>query len=461
MTEMAATQSMTTPNEAAFLPSELARRDTDRMAAYRHNLDFYRGEQWETTSRQRHLVFNYARVAVDKVTSYLVEGLSTACYPVNATMDANDEGLQGRITGAEALLEQVRNENGLDALDYETEIDCAVLGDACYKVTWDADEERVRVTAPPMTGIYAWWSGDDPSRVWRVASRYRLSQEELLMLHGIRVPKRSAHVTELWTDREFRLYVDDALMEQKPNPCGFIPFIIFPNLREPKQFWGTSDIPPLVEPQRELNRAVSQLSRILEFSGNPIAVLENVDEAQDIRTVPGQVWSVPEGARAYLLDLLQGGGVRLHIDYIDTIYRTLHDLSETPRAAYGGTEKELSGAALSMEMNSLIQKVGRKRNIRSAVYHRRDAMVLRLAGLYGGMNFSNVTHRTTWGPVLPEDSTRMAQEEQGLVQAGIHSRRSAMDRLGVRSPEAEFRLWCEEREMILGMNQQFRVKGHE
>lgn len=447
--------------EAAFVPSELARRDTDRMAAYRRNLDFYRGVQWETSSRRRQLVFNYARVAVDKVTSYLVEGLSTACYPSYASAEGADPAAKERISRAESLLQQVRDQNGLDSLDYETEIDCAVLGDACYKVTWEADAERVRITAPPVTGLYAWWPGDDPSRIRRVASRYRLSQEELDALYGVSVPKRMAYVTELWTDREFALYVDDALIERKPNPYGFIPFVIFPNLREPKQFWGTSDIPSLMEPQRELNRAVSQLSRILEFSGNPIAVLENVDETQDIRTAPGQVWSVPEGARAYLLDLLQGGGVRLHIDYIETVYRTLHDLSETPRAAYGGTEKELSGAALAMEMNSLIQKVSRKRGIRSAVYHRRDEMVLRLSERFAGTDSSGVTHRTVWGPVLPEDSARMAQEEQGLVQAGIHSRRTAMDRLGVRSPDAEFRLWCDERERILGMNQQYRVKGHD
>lgn len=42
-------------------------------------------------------------------------------------------------------------------------------------------------------------------------------------------------------------------------------------------------------------------------SGNPIAVLENVTEAQDIAVAPGAVWEVPEKARAYLLDLLQGG----------------------------------------------------------------------------------------------------------------------------------------------------------
>ncbi len=444
----------------AFLPSSLARRDPDRLAAYRRNLDFYRGSQWEARSRQRQLVFNYARVAVDKVTSYLVSGLGSACYPADPAAAA-DADLKRRIDRAGTVMQQVRDTDGLDALDYETEIDCAVLGDACYKVTWDADAGRIRVTSPSAAGIHAWWAGDDPSHVWRVASRYSLTQDELAALYGIAVPKRDAHVTELWTAQEFGLYVDDSPIRSGPNPYGFIPFVIFPNLREPKQFWGTSDIPALMEPQRELNRAVSQLSRILEFSGNPIAVLENVDEAQDIQTRPGQTWALPEGARAYLLDLLQGGGVRLHIDYIDAVYRTLHDLSETPRAAYGGSEKELSGAALAMEMNSLIQKVKRKRAIRSAVYHRRDAMILRLAAQYLRLDTSGITHRVTWGPVLPEDSSRMAQEEQGLVQAGIHSRRTAMGRLGVRSPDAEFRLWCEERERILGMNQQYRVKGHD
>ena len=68
-----------------------------------------------------------------------------------------------------------------------------------------------------------------------------------------------------------------------------------------------------------MNRALSQLSTILELSGNPIAVLENVTEAQDIAVQPGAVWELPEQARAYLLDLLQGGGVQLHIDYVNLV----------------------------------------------------------------------------------------------------------------------------------------------
>ena len=97
---------------------------------------------------------------------------------------------------------------------------------------------------------------------------------------------------EAWTNRDFSLWVDDVLLEDRPNPYGFNPYLIFPNLREPKQFWGSSDIPALIEPQRELNRAFSQLSTILERSGNPIALLEGVEDAQDIAVQQGAVWGV-------------------------------------------------------------------------------------------------------------------------------------------------------------------------
>ena len=191
-------------------------------------------------------------------------------------------------------------------MDLETEIDCAILGDACYKVIWDAAEKKVKVTAPDVQGIHTWWLGDDTSRVWRVASRYSLSAEETELLYELKPKNKTTVVVELWTDRDFELYLDNALVGEKTNPYGFIPFIIYPNLREPKKFWGISDLPQLMESQRELNRAMSQLSHILELSGNPIAVLENVEESEDIAIRPGAVWNIPKDAKAYLIDLLQG-----------------------------------------------------------------------------------------------------------------------------------------------------------
>jgi len=435
-----------------FNPSQLNRMDTQRLTAYRSNLDFYRGAHWPTTSRHRQLVFNYAKVSIDKLTSFLMQGLGFACYPREET----DE-LKARVRRAEQLLHQVYERNNLQQLDYETEIDTTILGDGCYKVIWDTDEKRIRITAPDVSGIYAWWLGDDTSRVWRVASRYTLTRDEISILYGQSIEKKQAAITELWTDKAFDLYLDNDLIDSRPNPYGFIPFIIFPNVKQPKHFWGGSDIPILVQPQRELNRALSQLSRILELSGNPIAVLENIASAEDIKVQPGALWTIPEDAKAYLLDLLQGGGVRLHVDYIDLLYRALHDVSEMPRVAWGGIEKELSGTALKIELGSLVQKVVRKRTIRTDVYHQRNALILKLAEMFMNENFEGVNHRVVWGPILPQDIDRQAQTEQLLVQAGVHSRRTAMDEMGIQDPDEEFNRWLEERKRILQMNQEFRA----
>ena len=341
-----------------FNPTELARRDNDRLKGYKELLDFYHSVQWQGREKwgEKRLTFNYAKVVIDKVTSYLMSGIN---FVVDAVDDSDEAKALARR--AEQALYRVYEENNLEQLDFDTEMDCSILGDACYKVIWDSQVKQVRVTAPDAQGIYAWWLGDDTSRVWRVASKYTLTQEEAELLYSVKTRAKTVTVIELWTDSEFEFYLDNALVEKKPNPYGFIPFVIYPNLREPKKFWGISDLPQIMEPQRELNRAMSQLSRILELSGNPIAVLENVEESEDIAVKPGAVWNIPEDAKAYLLDLLQGGGVSLHIDYINLLYRILHDISESPRAAFGGTDRDLSGVALEIELHPLLQKVRRKR----------------------------------------------------------------------------------------------------
>jgi hypothetical protein len=46
--------------------------------------------------------------------------------------------------------------------------------------------------------------------------------------------------------------------------------------------------------------------------------------------------------------------------------------------------------------------------------------------------------------LLPEDRSRLVEDEARLVEAGIHSRRRAADELGVEDPETEFTRWLEE-----------------
>ncbi len=372
--------------EEVPLPQQLALRDADRLRRYREYLDYHEGRRGAPASlrrgRERMLVFNYARAIVEKGAAYLV----TEHRPIVT-------GAPSEAIGDEAarMLRTVWEENDLARLDVETEVDAAVLGDGAFKVTWDDEEQRLVVSSPDVQGLFVWWAGDDVRRLRRVASRYAVDGVETV---------------ESWTAAEFELWVDGERVEHRANPYGLIPFVIYPNLPRPKQFWGMSDIEPLREPLEELNRAFTQLSRILELSGNPIAVLENVEEARDIAVQPGAVWEVPERARAYLLDLLQGGGVRLHVEYVDLVYRALHDLSEVPRVAFGDGNREQSGIALQVELDPLLRRIARKRLIRTAALRRRDRLILAVAGHHLGRFYDGVETAVEWEPVIDTDIAR-------------------------------------------------------
>jgi hypothetical protein len=441
--------------QAATLPQQLPRMDSARLKAYRENLEFYQGRQWTDFQRrrERRLTFNYAKTIVEKTASYTMAGVSFFVDPEDGSPEARE-----RARRAERALREVYDANSLDQLDFDNEIDCSVLGDAAYKVTWDGVQKQVRVSAPEVQGLYAWWAGDDPSRVWRVASRYTLAPEEAEALFGPLPQPRNRPagehtVVEVWTEADFEVWLDGAMLEARANPYGFIPFVIYPNIREPKQFWGVSDLEAVKEPLRELNRVMSQLSMILELSGNPIAVLENVTEARDIAVEPGAVWEIPEKARAYLLDLLQGGGIGLHVEFANLVLRTLHDLAEVPRSAFGETRQAVSGVALQMELDPLLKKVQRKRLIRGAAFRRRNEMILRILEQQTGEPFAPLRQgsgqtyrtRTVWAPVLPQDRSRLVEDETRLVAAGIHSRRTAAGLLDVDDPDGEWQRWQEEK----------------
>src|SRR3990172_12529045 len=163
-----------------FSPADLVRRDTERLKRYKDLLDFYHDSHWEGRERrnEKRLTFNYARAFIDKVTSYLMSGNSLVVEPQEdmglspspirlRSGQALNLSRQGRVIPnaearaaadkARAALYQVAEDNSLEQLDFETEIDCAILGDACYKVIWDQEAKRGSITAPDIQGIYTWW----------------------------------------------------------------------------------------------------------------------------------------------------------------------------------------------------------------------------------------------------------------------------------------------------------------
>ena len=105
------------------LPQRLTTLDSERMRAYRENLEFYEGRQWTESQRRpdRRLTFNYARTIIEKTASYTMSGLASVVDPADGSPAAAEAARR-----SEQALREVYDANALDQLDFDNEIDCCV-----------------------------------------------------------------------------------------------------------------------------------------------------------------------------------------------------------------------------------------------------------------------------------------------------------------------------------------------
>src|SRR5215211_5047158 len=314
-------------------------RDKVRLNRYRVLRDFYDGVQWLGKARrgERRLVINYSRALVRKVVSYTLPDpvgfeVPPPVLPADATpaddapsgepaeaadlIRARQHVGEAQANSVETLLAELLAELDADRLDFALAIDSAVLGDGVMKVTWDPIALRPRLAVVDPSTLLAWWSPDTPTEAYRFAQRYTLPGQAIASLGwsaaGALQPDRLYPIVEDWTGDRWLVTVAGQTARDEPNPYGWLPYLVFPNNASGAGFWGESELEDLLDLCRQLNKRMSVLADILDYSGYPITVLENVDGSDGIVLGPGAKWEMPEGSKAYLLDLLQGGGVDLH-----------------------------------------------------------------------------------------------------------------------------------------------------
>lgn len=418
-------------------PAELlSEEDRARLARYEEAAAFFAGDQWTRARKpgEARLTLNYARALLRKVASYV--------FPAEPRFSVPIEGDQSIGNRAERSLADTIAHNGLAQLDIELCIAAAVRGDAAVKVSWDARVAVPIVASVDPATLVVDVAPDDPRRILEIVQCYGLRGGQIAALFDVTPrhldPKRRYQVVEHWTDDRWRVTVAGQSLRDEPNPYRWIPYVVLANHPSLTGFWGESDLADLYDVCRELNRRMSVLSQVLELSGAPIAVLENVDGSEGVTVGPGAKWELPEGSRAYLLDLLGNGGISLHLDYIGQLFRVLHDLSETPRTAFGDSGRTISGAALEVEIQPLIQKVARKRRQWDAFYQERNRRLLDLLERFGGEELGGLRRTVTiWPNVLPSDRELAVRSAVALVESGIQSRRTALATLGNDDPESE------------------------
>ncbi len=433
----------------------LVLRDAARLRRYRQYQDFYEGKHYlRPRSGRTNLVLNYGRTVVDKGVAYLLgRGLGFSVMPA----DESSGGSRALAARAERLLYDVYWDNDLEAVDLQVAQNAGVLGDGVYKVFYEGErgresEEggRIRVLNVDPMSFFATWAADDPGELRRVEVVYALDGDGLTSMAGALGlgPREAAalaggryvEVVERWTGSEFSLLVGEREVRRSANPYGWIPFVHVPNLQPANEFWGRSDLADVVPINRELDERISDQADIIRYHADPPVVFKGVTEHSDLAVGPGTVWDIPVDADVKLLEW-QGQPVAVG-EHIERVFRALYEVAETPRTAFGDSGRLLSGVALETELRPIIQKTLRRRVFWTRALRRRNQLILRLAEQYGvggarPGEFAPYRTRVIWPPMVPQDDQADVRNNVALVASGLRSHRSAMDALGVESPEEE------------------------
>lgn len=443
------------------VPPQLAKLDVERRTAYDQNLRFYQGQQWDghPGKGERRVTLNYTKAFVKKTVAYLLHGRSVGVEP----REKHSAEQVAIARNAENVLRDLQALNDVDSIDYAAEVDAAVFGDGAFKITWSPDDQAPIISCPDVRELWWWHDWRNPLELAGVAHMYRpgpalaaATSDSPPAIALAAAASRDGYVTEVWSPTTIEYWAGTSqLVATEPNTWGKIPYVIFPNVRSSMSTpWGESDVVDLKEPAQEINRGWTQLSRIMELSGNPVAVLEGVTDQDGVQIGPGEVWTLPKDAKAYLLELLSKGGGEVHLAFLNRAQQHLHDVGESPRTAWGDNSRMLSGRALEMELDPLGKLIARKRAIRAAAYRRRDELLLlgmakfapstlSSLGVPGVDAIGRITYQ--WGEVLKTDRSQTVADEVALVGAGIHSRQGASGILGDADPEGEWKRALAER----------------
>lgn len=438
-----------------------------RLQRYREARDFYEGNQWlgQRRRNETRLTFNYARRLLQTKVSYMFAEAVTFDVPVSA--GESDRTVTGEAQStpadlAELVLADYLEVIGADELDNQLALEASIIGDAAVKVTWDPVAMLPVVTAVDAAALRVTTRPDQPKVPLAWHHYYAMTASELaaaLPEHAQRIFAIPAAVpgsmsqqpiVETWTNAIWELTFAGQLVVQEANPYGWMPYVAIANNPTALSFWGSSDLRDLFDVCREMNARYSVLADVLNLSGFPIAVLENIDGSEDITVAPGAKWEIPEDAKAYLLDLLSGGGVQLHIDELAEVRRAMHDLSETPRTSFGDSGRTISGAALEVEIQPLVQKVRRARRAFDRYHRERNARLLDLAEKFGGHALDGIRRvKGVWPAILPNDADALALRLSTMTGSDNLAHRTAMAAWGVEDPEGEWLRLIEEKTAVV------------
>ena len=163
--------------------------------------------------------------------------------------------------------------------------------------------------------------------------------------------------TEILTDDVIEEYINDELIDSRPNPLGVIPVIHIVNVRISGSPWGLSDCHDIIPINRTYNEVATDIADIVNYHAAPVTVIIGA-KASQLEKGANKVWGgLPKDAR---VENLEGGsqGLKGAMEFMALMKKTMHEMTGVPETALGMSQpiSNTSGVALSIQFQPLMNK---------------------------------------------------------------------------------------------------------
>jgi hypothetical protein len=214
-----------------------------------------------------------------------------------------------------------------------------------------------RVRLLPMNSSFCFpeFHPHDRSRLLRFKQKYRFWGTSL---EGTR---QVFTYTEILTDDVIEEYVNDELIDSRPNPLGLIPVVHIPNVPVSGSPWGLSDAHDIITINRAYNEISTDVADIINYHASPVTVIVGA-KASNLEKGAKKVWGgLPKDAQVFNLE---GGaqGIDGALKYLELLKRSMHEVMNIPETALGQVQaiSNTSGVALSIQFQPLMNRYSQK-----------------------------------------------------------------------------------------------------
>lgn len=261
------------------------------------------------------------------------------------------------------------------------------------------------------------------------------------------------------TDDRIEEYINDELIDSRPNPIGTVPIIHIPNVRVSGSPWGLADCHDVITLNRSYNETATDVADIINYHAAPVTVITGA-KASALEKGPKKVWGgLPKDAQVFNLE---GGGQGLQgaLEYLKLLKTAMHEMIGVPETALGQVQpiSNTSGVALAIQYQPLMNRYQQKIIQYGEGLRRINDLVLRTLAfkepevftynpvfngpikptqlpqldLNNPLTYESVVH---FPQPLPLDKLIILNEIQQKMNLGLESREGALRQLGEEFPD--------------------------